>query len=252
MPKFQKKVDWKVEKAEWPIAVKCDAHPWMHAYWLSMDQPYYAVTDADGNFKITDLPPGDYEVEVWQGELGKKTEKVTIKAEGGHEGRLGDEQVLTPWHRRRASCAALADRCSLVTAGAAPPGRRRGRHGARVSVRQERAHHAQRAACATRPSAATHGVRGRPRDVLRRGNACVRGCIARHERASKSRLSAEGCRIACGADQKVAVQALQGRGGPAGCQADGEAEGRRVQAAVRRRRRTPRAAALHARRSTTA
>lgn len=79
MPKFQKKVDWKIEKAEWPIAVKCDAHPWMHAWWLSMDQPYFAVTDADGNFKITDLPPGDYEVEIWQGELGKKTEKVTIK-----------------------------------------------------------------------------------------------------------------------------------------------------------------------------
>lgn len=80
MPKFQKKVDWKVEKAEWPIAVKCDAHPWMHAYWMSMDQPYYAVTDANGAFKITDLPPGDYEVEVWHATLGKKTEKVTIKA----------------------------------------------------------------------------------------------------------------------------------------------------------------------------
>ncbi len=80
MPKFQKKIDWKVEKAEWPIAVKCDAHPWMHAYWLSMDQPYYAVTDANGAFKITDLPPGDYEVEVWHSTLGKKTEKVSIKA----------------------------------------------------------------------------------------------------------------------------------------------------------------------------
>lgn len=80
MPKFQKKIEWKVEKAEWPIAVKCDAHPWMHAYWLSMDQPYYAVTGADGAFTITDLPPGDYEVEVWHGELGKKSEKVTIKA----------------------------------------------------------------------------------------------------------------------------------------------------------------------------
>jgi plastocyanin len=80
MPKFQKKIDWKVEKAEWPIAVKCDAHPWMHAWWLSMDQPYFAVTDADGKFAITDLPPGDYEVEIWQGELGKKTEKVAIKA----------------------------------------------------------------------------------------------------------------------------------------------------------------------------
>jgi plastocyanin len=78
-PKFQKKIEWKVEKPEWPIAVKCDAHPWMHAWWMSMDTPYFAVTDADGNFKITDLPPGDYEVEVWQSELGKKTEKVSIK-----------------------------------------------------------------------------------------------------------------------------------------------------------------------------
>ena len=54
--------------------------PWMHAYWLSMDHPYYAVTDADGSFKIADLPAGDYEVEVWHEKLGKKTEKVTVKA----------------------------------------------------------------------------------------------------------------------------------------------------------------------------
>jgi plastocyanin len=80
MPKFQKQVDWKVEKPEWPIAVKCDAHPWMHAYWLSMDQPYYAVTDADGNFKIGDLPAGDYEVEVWHETLGKTTQKIAIQA----------------------------------------------------------------------------------------------------------------------------------------------------------------------------
>ena len=80
MPKFQKKIDWKVEKPEWPIDVKCDAHPWMHAYWLSMEHPYYAVTDDGGAFKIADLPAGDYEVEVWHEKLGKKTEKVSVKA----------------------------------------------------------------------------------------------------------------------------------------------------------------------------
>jgi plastocyanin len=83
MPKFQKQVDWKVEKPEWPIAVKCDAHPWMHAYWLSMDQPYYAVTDADGKFKITDIPAGDYDVEVWHETLGKMDQKATIQ--GGQD-----------------------------------------------------------------------------------------------------------------------------------------------------------------------
>ncbi len=80
MPKFQKQVDWKIEKPEWPIAVKCDAHPWMHAYWLSMDEPYYAVTDENGNFSITDIPPGEYDVEVWHEVLGKMPEKVTVQS----------------------------------------------------------------------------------------------------------------------------------------------------------------------------
>lgn len=80
MPKFQKKIDWIVEKPEWPIVVKCDAHPWMRAYWLAMDQPYYAVTGPDGAFTIADLPPGDYDVELWHETLGRRTERVTIPA----------------------------------------------------------------------------------------------------------------------------------------------------------------------------
>jgi plastocyanin len=82
MPKFQKKIQWKVEKPEAPIEVKCDAHPWMHAYWFVMDQPYYAVTDASGKFSIADLPAGDYEVEVWHEKLGQKVEKVTVPGGG--------------------------------------------------------------------------------------------------------------------------------------------------------------------------
>jgi plastocyanin len=78
-PKFKPKIQIKVEKPEWPIQVKCDVHGWMSAYWISQDHPYYAVTDQTGGFKIADLPPGDYEVEIWQEKLGKKTEKVSIK-----------------------------------------------------------------------------------------------------------------------------------------------------------------------------
>jgi plastocyanin len=82
MPKFKKKIEWKVDSAEWPIAVKCDAHPWMKAYWISMDHPYYAVSDATGAFSIGDLPAGDYEVEVWHETLGKTTQNVTITSGG--------------------------------------------------------------------------------------------------------------------------------------------------------------------------
>jgi hypothetical protein len=79
-PKFKPKIQLKVEKPEWPIKVQCDAHGWMSAYWISQEHPYYAVTDASGNFKISDLPAGDYDVEIWQEKLGKKTEKVSVKA----------------------------------------------------------------------------------------------------------------------------------------------------------------------------
>ena len=78
-PKFKPKIQIKVEKPE-TIAIKCDVHGWMSAYWDVTDQPYVAVTDDSGNFKIADIPPGDYDVEVWQEKLGKKTEKVSVKA----------------------------------------------------------------------------------------------------------------------------------------------------------------------------
>ncbi len=65
------------------IKLRCDAgHTWMSAYVIATDQPYYAVTDTDGNFTIEGVPPGDYEIEVWQEWLGKHRESITVK-EGG-------------------------------------------------------------------------------------------------------------------------------------------------------------------------
>ena len=78
-PKFKPKIQLKVEKPE-TIAVKCDVHGWMAGYWISTEHPYVAVTDANGTFKIADLPPGDYQVELWQEKLGKKTVPASVKA----------------------------------------------------------------------------------------------------------------------------------------------------------------------------
>ena len=78
-PKFKKVVDVTVAKPEL-IRVTCDAHGWMHGWWFSASNPYYAVTDDKGNFTIKDVAPGDYTVTIWQEKLGKQEQKVTVKA----------------------------------------------------------------------------------------------------------------------------------------------------------------------------
>lgn len=48
------------------VELKCNAgHVWMNAEILVVKNPYYAVTDEHGFFKLTDVPPGEYEVEAW-------------------------------------------------------------------------------------------------------------------------------------------------------------------------------------------
>jgi Carboxypeptidase regulatory-like domain len=60
------------------IRVKCDAHEWMRAWIWEFDHPYYATTDADGHFKITDVPPGTYTVVAWHEVMGQKEMPVTV------------------------------------------------------------------------------------------------------------------------------------------------------------------------------
>lgn len=42
------------------LRFKCDVHPWMFSYVSVFDNPYFAVTDKDGKFKIENVPPGKY------------------------------------------------------------------------------------------------------------------------------------------------------------------------------------------------
>jgi plastocyanin len=78
-PKFKKSMDVKIDKPE-AVEVKCDVHGWMHGWLVATETPYFAVTDNSGSFKLTDVPPGTYTVEVWHETLGKTNQKVTVKA----------------------------------------------------------------------------------------------------------------------------------------------------------------------------
>lgn len=62
-----------------PVKVTCDIHPWMNAWWLILDHPYAAVTDADGKFVIDGLPAGDYDFIVWQESVGYINRTLKVK-----------------------------------------------------------------------------------------------------------------------------------------------------------------------------
>ena len=53
------------DKPEVMVRMKCDVHPWMFAYIGVTEHPYFAVTDKDGNFKISGVPDGKYTVEAF-------------------------------------------------------------------------------------------------------------------------------------------------------------------------------------------
>ena len=59
--------------------LRCDIHNWMRAYLYILWHPYYAVTEADGAFELTDVPPGEYELVGWQEYLGETTLTVTVE-----------------------------------------------------------------------------------------------------------------------------------------------------------------------------
>lgn len=70
-----------------PVGIGCDIHPWMKGWWVVVDHPYVAVTDAKGEFTIKNLPAGEHEFRVWQEKVGyvEKSLKVTVKDKANTE-----------------------------------------------------------------------------------------------------------------------------------------------------------------------
>jgi hypothetical protein len=44
---------------------QCDVHSNMNGYWSGFAHPYFAVTDANGKFEISGVPPGKYTLVAW-------------------------------------------------------------------------------------------------------------------------------------------------------------------------------------------
>jgi plastocyanin len=56
----------------------CKVHPEMEGFVVAVPTPYFAVTKADGSFKIADVPDGAYTVKVWHPKLKATQKAVTV------------------------------------------------------------------------------------------------------------------------------------------------------------------------------
>jgi len=74
--------DVMLAKPELGIPVGCDIHPWMRAYVSVFDNPYFALTPADGTATLRNVPPGTYVLGVWHETLGILVKPVTLPPSG--------------------------------------------------------------------------------------------------------------------------------------------------------------------------
>jgi len=68
------------------IKLFCDIHEHMSAYVLSLDTPYFARIDENGNYHIEHLPDGEYRLDIFHPEVTKVSTKIMLKE--------GKEQVI--------------------------------------------------------------------------------------------------------------------------------------------------------------
>jgi len=61
--------NWVITKTA-AVPMSCTAHGWMNGYIRVFNHPYFAVTDADGNFEIKDAPAGKFRLVLWHEKVG--------------------------------------------------------------------------------------------------------------------------------------------------------------------------------------
>jgi hypothetical protein len=60
------------------VLVLCNIHMEMEAHILVVRDPFFAVTDARGEYRVVDVPPGRYAVKIWQRTWLPSTQTVEV------------------------------------------------------------------------------------------------------------------------------------------------------------------------------
>jgi hypothetical protein len=78
-----------------PTEISCAIHSWMKSYLFVFAHPYFAVTDADGNFEIKNAPAGKFRMIMWHDGAGWVVQEKEEKDAAGKEFRGHDGISIT-------------------------------------------------------------------------------------------------------------------------------------------------------------
>ncbi len=67
------------------VEVRGDLQPWLRAWILAFDHPYFTTTDAAGAFTLDGVPPGTYRLVAWDDRIGRVEQAVTVAPGKGIE-----------------------------------------------------------------------------------------------------------------------------------------------------------------------
>ena len=80
-----------------PLTMTCDIHPWMKAYIMVFNHPFFAVTDTDGSFEIDGVPAGAQKFVLWEPAVGYVTSGAAsgmpVTVEAGKTTDVGELQL---------------------------------------------------------------------------------------------------------------------------------------------------------------
>jgi len=62
------------------VRVFCEIHSHMNAFILVFSHPFFALTDADGRYRIENVPPGIYNVVAWNEGTSSDPKSTTVSA----------------------------------------------------------------------------------------------------------------------------------------------------------------------------
>jgi hypothetical protein len=72
-----------LSKGRRTFLMQCGFHAYMESWALAIDNPYYAITDASGQFTLTGVPPGTYRLVAWHPQAGPMAaQMVTVEQNG--------------------------------------------------------------------------------------------------------------------------------------------------------------------------